>query len=77
MPHLTVKQALPSNSNEEYVLIHVTVSDYYDGPGEDPYIHLHKEELARSALLFGVGVLKGVAVTALVNSANGGVTIGK
>ena len=48
------------------------------GPGEDPYIHLHKEELARSALLFGVGVLKGVAVTAAVNAANnGGITIGK
>lgn len=47
-------------------------------PAEDPYIHLHKEELTRSALLFGVGVLKGVAVTALVNAANdGNVSIGK
>ena len=59
------------------------ISDYdydYDHryPAEDPYIHLHKEELTRSALLFGVGVLKGVAVTALVNAANdGNVSIGK
>ena len=44
---------------------------------EDPWLHIHKEEAARSALLFGVGVLKGVAVTALINNANNGVTIGK
>merc|ERR1712038_614766 len=49
----------------------------YDYGGEDPYLHIHKEEAARSALLFGVGLLKGVAVTALVNSANNGITIGK
>jgi len=51
--------------------------DYYYQDGHDPYLHLHKEELARSALLFGVGILKGVAVTALINSANSGITIGK
>jgi len=45
--------------------------------GEDPWLHIHKEEAARSALLFGVGVVKGVALTALVNSGNNGVTIGK
>merc|ERR1719384_491342 len=45
--------------------------------GDDPWLHIHKEEAARSALLFGVGVLKGVAVTALINNANNGVTIGK
>ena len=44
---------------------------------DDPWLHIHKEEAARSALLFGVGVLKGVAVTALINNANNGVTIGK
>ena len=47
--------------------------------GEDPWLHIHKEEATRSALLFGVGVLKGVVVTSLINNANnnGGITIGK
>jgi len=53
--------------------------DYYGYgyDGEDPYLHIHKEEAVRSALLFGVGLIKGVAVTALINSANNGITIGK
>merc|ERR1712223_1823799 len=47
---------------------------YYD---DDEYIHLNKEEVTRGALLFGAGILKGVIVTGLINSANNGITIGK
>ena len=57
-----------------------TVTDHDNRDGTDPYIHLHKEQLARSAVLFGVGMLKGAAVTYLLNNANnngGGITIGK
>ena len=57
-----------------------TVSDHDNRGGADPYIHLHKEQLARSAVLFGVGVLKGAVITTLLNNANnnnGGITIGK
>ena len=57
-----------------------TVADHNNRDGTDPYIHLHKEQLARSAVLFGVGMLKGAAVTYLLNNANnngGGITIGK
>ena len=77
------------SSNHDKLLSHYQFTDYdYDfqeprprnpihTSGEDPWLHIHKEEAARSALLFGVGVVKGVALTALVNNANNGVTIGK
>ena len=59
----------------------LTVADNDNRGGADPYIHLHKEQLARSAVLFGVGVLKGAVITTLLNNANnnngGGITIGK
>ena len=59
----------------------LTVADHDNRGGADPYIHLHKEQLARSAVLFGVGVLKGAVITTLLNNANnnngGGITIGK
>ncbi len=44
---------------------------------DDDYIHLHKGELTRSALLFGAGILKGAIITGLINNANNGITIGK
>eukprot|EP00094_Tigriopus_californicus_P003870 TCALIF_03725-PA protein Name:"Similar to Vps35 Vacuolar protein sorting-associated protein 35 (Mus musculus)" AED:0.12 eAED:0.12 QI:124/0.92/0.85/1/0.92/0.92/14/130/936 len=44
---------------------------------EDEYLHLHKGELTRSALLLGAGILKGVVITGLINNANNGITIGK
>ena len=77
------------SSNHKNILSYYKFTDYdYDfqeprprnpihTSGEDPWLHIHKEEAARSALLFGVGVVKGVALTALVNSGNNGVTIGK
>ena len=46
-------------------------------PDDDDYFHLHKEELTRSALLLGAGILKGVVITGLINNANNGITIGK
>ena len=57
----------------------LTVADHDNRGGADPYVHLHKEQLARSAVLFGVGVLKGAVVTTLLNSYknDGGITIGK
>ena len=45
--------------------------------GEDEYIHLHKEDLIKSGLLLGAGILKGVIITGLINNANAGVTVGK
>merc|ERR1711971_102231 len=47
---------------------------YYD---DDEYVHLNKKEVTKGALLFGAGLLKGVIVTGLINSANNGITIGK
>ena len=47
---------------------------YYD---DEDYIHLNKKDVTRGALLFGAGLLKGVIVTGLINSANNGITIGK
>ena len=47
---------------------------YYD---DEEYIHLNKKDVTRGALLFGAGLLKGVIVTGLINSANNGITIGK
>ena len=62
--------------------VHIHLSDNNRGSGgSDPYLHLHKEQLARSALLFGAGILKGAVLTTLLNNANGnnnnGLVIGK
>ena len=69
------------NAHYNRIELFLTVSDHDNRGGADPYIHLHKEQLARSAVLFGVGVLKGAVITTLLNNANnnngGGITIGK
>ena len=44
---------------------------------DDEYLHLHKEELARSAVLLGAGIIKGVILTGIINNSDNGVTIGK
>ena len=86
---IKIDECFVYRSNHDKSLSHYKFTDYdYDfqeprprnpihTSGEDPWLHIHKEEAARSALLFGVGVVKGVALTALVNNANNGVTIGK
>jgi hypothetical protein len=53
----------------------LSVSDEY--ASDDDYIHLHKGDLAKSALLLGAGIVKGVIITGLINNSNAGVTIGK
>ena len=55
-------------------LLSISGHTYHD---DGEYIHLHKEEVTRGALLFGAGLVKGVIVTGLINNANNGITIGK
>jgi hypothetical protein len=62
-----------STSKSKLFLYIFSGDAYYD---DEEYIHLNKKEFTRGALLFGAGLLKGVIVTGLINSANSGITIG-